>query len=793
MTPDEASASLQTLDGILKSINDHVNSVLGNILINVVPFARDIIQWVHDRVADVSHAIEAIIGNITSTVSGAISAVAPHVIDFLLGVTNNVFNDVHAILGNLATAEEFTAGFIGEVMRHAQPLGGFLLGAVGGGISGGFTELLKFLERQDAQTIDHFLDSVLEAKSMPPWLHTMTSGLRSRGAEWQALALPILVGVLLQPIGEAMVNPMLIELRQQANFDFQTAVASPESLIEQRLKNVISDDLFYAGMAYNNFNNAKATQMLLSRQQRMLPEEVTRLVWRQIWSQQDAERELDEVGIAPGRTDAKIEAARPILSEDEIRQSFLRGTISEASHDTLMSMHGYKADAIARKKALYYLIPSPQDLIHMGIRNVFDPQIVEEFNLAQDAPPDFFKAAAQQGISQDWAAKFWEAHWIVPGEDQAFRMYQRTLDQPIDKFADEITLLDGTKVYNIIGKHTLNLFLKDKDVPPYYREKLAAIAYHPLNRIDIRRMRITGSLTKAQVQRAYLDLGYDLVNATRLTEFVEALATQTRKDKAQPFIDNLRRRILDFYVSEKLELSDASFALTDLGFTKEEADHYLAEAALVQKAEDALQVENGIGRIFVSGYITEDDARKRLGAAGAPGKAVDRLIRKWNLQRELHGDTEHFHKARDLTKSEITEAYSDRLMSRVDASTFLKSLGYPQNEADIVLALADYKAARDSRAAMTEAVKALYVNGIRDLVTTSNALDSLGLPTDRRDGLLSQWTLLRETRTEKLPLATLRDLARAGKLNRSAAFSHLKRHRYTDDDANLMLDLWYGN
>jgi Holliday junction resolvasome RuvABC DNA-binding subunit len=303
-------------------------------------------------------------------------------------------------------------------------------------------------------------------------------------------------------------------------------------------------------------------------------------------------------------------------------------------------------------------------------------------------------------------------------------------------------------------------------------------------------MRIVGSLTQAQVQRAYLDLGYSLHNATLLSNFVEKLASQTRKDKAQPYIDGLRRQILTMYVNEKLELSDAAFALNDLGFTPEEADHYFAEAKLIQQAEDALQVEAGIGRLYVSSFIAEDDARKRLGIAGAPAKAIDRLIRKWNLQRELHRDTEHFHKMRDLTKAEVTEAYTDKLMSREDADTFLEFLGYPKAEAEIVLSLADYKSARATRTAMQTAIQAAYVAGVRPLVETSNMLDKLGLPTDRRDALLQEWTLLRETRTEKIPTATLRDLVKTSRLTRADAFVHLKRHRYTDEDANIMLDLW---
>jgi len=792
MTPAEIQSTLATLDQTLKAINDNVNNVLNNALFKVLPAIPQVVQWIHDRVADVSHTIEAIVNSVITTVGGAIGAIVPTAVDFLLGVVNNVFNDVHNILSNLATAEDFVAGAIGEISKHAGGISNVLLGAIGSGISGGIVDVLKFLEVQDENTINHFLDEILKAKSLPNWLHSMVSGLRGRGAEWQALALPLLVGVLLQPIGEAMINPMLIELKQESNSIFKTQVASPPELIEMHLKGVLAYPDFLDGMARNNFNKDRADQMMQARYERLTSQEINILRFRNGISPIDATQESQMAGVDQSRLDWRMDALRPILDEDAIRQTFLRGIIDRPKHDQLMAMHGYTQDAIDRKVNLYYLIPGPQDLIHMGIRNVFDPQIVERFQLAQDAPADFFKAAAMQGISQDWALKFWEAHWIVPGIDEAFRMYQRTIDHSSDTHADSFTLIDGTNVQNVIGRSTLELFLKDKDVPPYYRDKMTEIAYHPLNRIDIRRMRIVGSLTQAQVQRAYLDLGYNLKNATLLADFVEKLAKGAKKDAAQPYVDGLRRRILQYYVEEKLELSDASFALTDLGFTEQEATAYLTEASLIQQAEDAVQMEVGIGRIFVAGYITEDDARKRLGAIAAPAKAIDRLIRKWNLQRELRLDTEHFHKMRDLSKAEITEAYTDKLMTRGDAETFLGQLGYPQDEATIVLSLADYKAARTTRTATQEAIKAAYVNGVLDLVPASNKLDALGLPTERRDSLLTEWTLLRETRTEKIPLATLRDLVKSQRFSRDEAFVHLKRHRYTDADANVMLDLWQG-
>src|SRR5437588_5918427 len=217
MTPDEASAKLAELDRILKGINDHVNALLSNRIISSLPFVGGILQTIHDAVANVSHVIESIVGHIVAQVTSSISNLLPGPVDFLLGIANNLFNDVHTILGNLATAEDFVSGAISGILEHAGPLGNVVTGAVGAAISGGITDVLQFLEGQDRATVDHFLDEVLAKVPKNHWLYTMVHGLRSRGAEWQALALPLLVGVMLQPIGVAMADPLIKDIAYASN------------------------------------------------------------------------------------------------------------------------------------------------------------------------------------------------------------------------------------------------------------------------------------------------------------------------------------------------------------------------------------------------------------------------------------------------------------------------------------------------------------------------------------------------------------------------------------------------
>jgi len=303
-------------------------------------------------------------------------------------------------------------------------------------------------------------------------------------------------------------------------------------------------------------------------------------------------------------------------------------------------------------------------------------------------------------------------------------------------------------------------------------------------------MHSVGLLTHAGVQRGYLDLGYSPVNALRLADYVQKLNNKEAKDRSRPLTDGILKRILDLYVADKLDLNDASFAFADLGFTDDEATHFLASARMVQSAEDAVAIESGIGRLYVAGFIKVDDATKRLRNAHVPNAAIERLMSKWDLEILYSTDRRLSHATRDLTKTELLEAFKAGMISEPDTLTGLDHLGYPEPEAETLVHLAKFQRDKASRATQIEALKALYMNGVRPPLDVSNALDRLGILTAQRDAFLSEWELLREQRTEKLPLATLRDMRKKELIDDPQATLQLRRHRLSDDDIALLLQLW---
>ncbi|GAI95370.1 unnamed protein product, partial [marine sediment metagenome] len=106
-------------------------------------------------------------------------------------------------------------------------------------------------------------------------------------------------------------------------------------------------------------------------------------------------------------------------------------------------------------KTLAYQIPPVADIITMVVREAFTPSIAAKFGQYQDFPDDLKKYAGQKGLSEEWAKRYWAAHWALPSPQQGFEMLHRGVIEPSE----------------------LDMLLRAQDVMPFWRDKLTAIAF----------------------------------------------------------------------------------------------------------------------------------------------------------------------------------------------------------------------------------------------------------------------------------------------------------------------------
>jgi hypothetical protein len=790
---DAIEAGLQASENYLSSLDSLIKSQILNSWPDKIPGIDVIGRALDNLLVKSETALRNAEDEIKTQIAPLIKNAIPDALSFLGSIAGSLDSHLTQLIGNIATTEDVLGTAVGAIRSHGDELAKWFHNNIAGSLGATALNILKEMEGQDADGINSLLDEMSKLPGLPHYFSAMLHTFRHRGAEWQALALPaILVAVLVGAL-EAMQEPLQTAIRQGAFAAMPTKEAPENILTTMLLRGGITEDHFRNSMLQHGYAPDVSLMHLRAAEQRLTPDVAAKLRFRGNWTQAQYETELANIGLNPERAIDFFNAASQLLPEEYIRSAWLRNIVSDAEHDRLLGLWGYSADTALMYRKLYFFIPPVQDLIHMAIRNVFNPEIVKRFELFGDFPDTFKTAALQQGVSLEWAQKYWGAHWIVPGNTEAFEMFQRTTDNPLDENADSIMLSNGKTVHNIIGGSTLRLLLREKDIAPFYRDKLTQLAYRPITRIDIRRLNKVGILDHAGVQRAYLDLGYSPEHALMLADFTEKLNSTATKDAATALITSLRHKVIGLYIADKLGADDVHQTLVDLGFSDAEIKVWLAEADLDHQAELVTAVEAGIGKLYVAGLIDAKDATKRMMAIPIPVDAMGTLFAKWDLAIEFRGGSEHIHKHRELTKGEVLESLIDGMIDEATAEKMIIDLGYDKTGADAEIGLALYKQLKASRKTQIDAIKAMYINGLRALLETSNSLDAMFVPPDQRDAYMSEWTLQRETRTERIPIATLRDMVRkSGFMDDPTALAHLKRHRFTDADATLLLQFWHG-
>jgi len=357
---------------------------------------------------------------------------------------------------------------------------------------------------------------------------------------------------------------------------------------------------------------------------------------------------LDRMGISDKFQNMLWIATERPLDEMTVREAYLRKVIDETEHDQILKSHHIADVDIATIKQIYELIPPVNDIITMAVREAFTPEIVTRFGQMEDLPPDFVKWAKQKGLSEYWAKAYWASHWALPSILQGFEMIHR----------------------RVIGQPDLNLLLRALDVMPFWRDKLTAISYNPLTRVDVRRMYGLGVLKEEGVFNAYLDVGYNETNAKLMTEFTIAFVSEKEKDLT-------KADILALYKKSAVARETALSMLIRLGYYEDNAELLMTRADLEIYATFKKEQIGYIKSAYVAGKINDGEALNRLGKLDMPSKEVNTLMESWDLARiskvkELSLDNlKAFFKAKVITIQELTDELRELGYNTQDTNRFI--------------------------------------------------------------------------------------------------------------------------
>lgn len=312
------------------------------------------------------------------------------------------------------------------------------------------------------------------------------------------------------------------------------------------------------------------------------------------------DRELAQQGWSSVQKDAAtlVSERRPDLGD--ILTLWLRGQVGDGEVDERLRQVGVAPGAVGDFKALAKLIPGPADLVRFALREAWRDDVAAKWGYDQGWVPEFGEAMEKQGLSADWAKRYWRAHWVVPSVGQGFEMLHR----------GEITEDEARELLVI------------NDLAPGWIQKLMNIARPVPGRIDRRYAYREGEIGAEELFRLYKYDGYDDNWARVLTNTTIGMAISETKGLTRAAIEKA-------YRLRRIGFEEAANMMADLKIQREIAEFYL-EQADHDRADDLLDLRiDAVEKQYRNRAISESAAWDQLGALGLGGDEIEARLDVW--------------------------------------------------------------------------------------------------------------------------------------------------------------------
>jgi hypothetical protein len=295
-------------------------------------------------------------------------------------------------------------------------------------------------------------------------------------------------------------------------------------------------------------------------------------------------------------------------SYTQATQMLFRKEIKPPQFKALLKALDYAPTWRGPLEAIARAIPTMSDMIRFAVREVYNPPLRKKLGIDAEYPNAFTAQAALHGMSEEHAREYWAAHWRLPSARQGYQMMWRKEIEPAD----------------------LDNLLKALDYPPAWRDKLANIAHIVPGRIDLKRMFKFGILTRAEVKQGYVAIGYDAVNAERMTQIAEAEMTtgSTRETWASKARTRLYTVAHNEYLDNSINEATARSVLAEIGATATEQDAII-QAWNVEEQINRLELTpTQVRKAYKSGRWTLDEALAALEAKEMTRADAEELLQQ---------------------------------------------------------------------------------------------------------------------------------------------------------------------
>lgn len=351
--------------------------------------------------------------------------------------------------------------------------------------------------------------------------------------------------------------------------------------------------------------------------------------------------------------------------------------------------------------------PGPADLVSFAIKDVYDPmklgrkEMLAELNeqkglrelmLSQGVGPFTIRTEAGEVRSYDSAEDYWLAHYKNAGVGQVYEMAHRLRPGRTSRYA--MPGPDGRPVEPApVTVQTIRQLLKEDDYNPIWRDRLAAISFRAISRLDIRRGYAAGAfgqpegeggflkpqgkppvadgVAEKELVEMYMDLGYTKTDAN-------TMAWITAKTWVDSDLSHARAKVIRnacemFWIGASPR-GAALKVIKDTGLSWRAAESELSACEMAHRLGDIKAALKAARRLFLQGTVNARGLAVMLGRVGITADRVGDHVRRWTIEQQGHG--------REATAEQMCAWLAKGLIDLPTMQARLGTLGF--SPADIV-------------------------------------------------------------------------------------------------------------
>ena len=465
--------------------------------------------------------------------------------------------------------------------------------------------------------VDKMLDLLIDASRDIPELRDVFTATKQ--AKHQA-GLAVVEG-LASSLGSmalgSISSPILNAVNQELNKKFQRNILGPEAYIKLQLLGELNPEVFFD--------------------------------------------RLERHGLDPFEQNLLISTALKRLDAPDFLTLSRRGGPFAGEYLKAAQRSGWDGTSFEAMKELTLYYPSPGEVINWAVREAFNDEQARLLGLDQNYPRVAADYAVRGGMPEEFFKYAWRSHWQLPSLSQAYEMLHR--------------LRPGTGGPTFTEQDFASLLVA-LDIAPVWHDRLKAISYYPITRVDLRRVYKAGLIEPDGLNDAYLSGGYNTENAELLTDWTIIDANENEREIAKTQI----KKAVEYGLMTELE---AELHLENLRLSESAINTTLAIWRFERKEKEVSAAIDYLVARFEADEIAEGELRSGLGNLGLSDHNIKTALNNILAKKKR--------KVKTISETKLEDLYENDMLSYDEMLVELKTKGYTDNRAILIARLIDVR------------------------------------------------------------------------------------------------------